>query len=184
MAARPGVRHLLLVLPLIAVAVWVGWRARSVRDDPAAVLRALRAAPAPVLPDAGAVGAAGRTAPESYDRESLYQFIDGAAEAYLTRGFEVCVAVTYSFAVAGAPLEVAAEVYRFSGGDGARGQRDQERPLAAAAVPGAADAASDGTVLLAVRGRDLLKLTALGTDPSNGAILARIATTWELGSGT
>jgi hypothetical protein len=184
MTARPGVRHVLLLLPLVAVAAWVGWRAGTMRDDPAAVLRALRAAQTPALPEAGAVGAADRSAPETYDRESLYQFIDGAAEAYLARGFEACVAATYSFAAAGARLEVAAEVYRFSGDDGARGQRDEERPAAAAPVPGAPDAVSDGTVLLAVRGRDLLKLTALATDPNAGAILARIATAWERKDGT
>jgi len=179
MTARPAVRHLLLLLPLVAVVVWVAWRAGALRDDPAAVLRALRAAQAPALPEAGAVGATDRSTPETYDRESLYQFIDGAAEAYLARGFEACVAATYSFAAAGGPLDVAAEVYRFSGGEGARGQRDEERPAAAVAVPEAADALSDGTVLLAVRGRDLLKLTALGADPHTGTILARIATTWE-----
>lgn len=179
MSARPRVRHVLLLLPLVAVAAWVGWRARTPRDDPAAVLRALRAAQVPALPEAGAVGAADRSALETYDRESLYQFIDGAAEAYLTRGFENCIAATYSFKDAGGPLEVAAEVYRFSGDDGARGQRDEERPAAAAPVSGATDAVSDGSVLLAVRGRDLLKLTALGTDPNAGAILARIATAWQ-----
>jgi hypothetical protein len=179
MTGLPRVGHLLLLLPLLAVALWVGWRARTGRDDPAAVLRALRASQLPALPEAGTVGATDRSAPETYDRESLYQFIDGAAEAYLARGFEACVAATYSFAAAGAPLEVAAEVYRFSGGDGARGQRDEERPAAAAAVPEARDALSDGTVLLAVRERDLLKLTALGADPNAGAILARIATAWE-----
>jgi membrane protein required for beta-lactamase induction len=179
MTARPGVRHLLLLLPLAVVAVWVGWRAQAPRDDPAAVLRALRAAQAPALPEAGAVGAAERTATETYDPESLYQFIDGAAEAYLARGFESCIAATYSFAVDGGPFEVAAEVYRFSGGDGALGQRDEERPAAAAVVPEATDAESDGTVLLAVRGRDLLKLTALAASPQSGAVLARIATAWE-----
>lgn len=184
MTARPRVRHLLLLLPLVAVAVWVGWRARAPRDDPAAVLRALRAAQAPTLPEAVAVGAAGRTAPETYDRESLYQFIDGAAEAYLARGFETCVAATYSFTTAGGPLEVAAEVYRFSGTDGPRGQRGEELPTAAAAVPEADDALSDGTVLLAVRGRDLLKLTALGVDPQSGVLLARVATTWERNDAT
>jgi hypothetical protein len=181
MTARPGARHLVLLLPLLAVAVWVGWRARALRDDPAAVLRALRAVQAPALPEAGAVGAIDRSTPETYDRESLYQFIDGAAEAYLARGFEICVAATYSFAAVGGPLDVAAEVYRFSGGDGARGQRDEELPSAAAAVTGAGDAASDGTVLLAVRGGDLLKLTALGADPQSGVLLARIAAAWERG---
>ena len=179
MIGPPRVRHILLLLPVVAVALWVAWRARTVRDDPAAVLRALRAAQAPALPEAGAVGAADRSAPESYDRESLYQFINGAAESYIARGFESCVAATYSFATAGAALEVAAEVYRFSGDEGARSQRDEERPTAAAPVPGAGDAASDGTVLVAVRGRDLLKLTALGTVPESGAILARIAAAWE-----
>jgi len=100
MTARPAVRHLLLLLPLVAVVVWVAWRAGALRDDPAAVLRALRAAQAPALPEAGAVGATDRSTPETYDRESLYQFIDGAAEAYLARGFEACVAATYSFAAA------------------------------------------------------------------------------------
>jgi hypothetical protein len=178
MIGLPRVRHLVLLLPLVAVAAWIGWRAGTARDDPTAVLRALRAAQAPALPEADAVGATDRSAPESYDRESLYQFINGAAESYLARGFESCVAATYSFAAAGGALEIAAEVYRFSSDAGARGQRDEERPTAAAPVPGAGDAASDGTVLFAVRGRDLLKLTALGSGAETGAILARIATAW------
>ncbi|MCJ7673002.1 MAG: hypothetical protein MUP67_13295, partial [Acidimicrobiia bacterium] len=59
--ARLRVRHALLLLPLVLVAVWLAARGRAVRDDPADVLRALRAAHGPTLPPAGFAGASARS---------------------------------------------------------------------------------------------------------------------------
>ena len=136
--ARLRVRHALLLLPLVLVAVWLVQRGRAVRDDPADVLRALRSAHGPTLPAAGAAGAAARSETSSYDRETLYEYIDGAAEAYLARGFERCLVATYGFV--SPALDVTAEVYRFAAIGGAREQMLSERPNAASPVVGLADA--------------------------------------------
>ena len=62
---RPRVWHALLVLPLALVAAGLVHRGRVTRDDPADVLRALRAAHGPTLPGAQATGCTGRSEPQS-----------------------------------------------------------------------------------------------------------------------
>ena len=171
--------HLLLLLPLVGVAVWMGWRAQRVRDDPAHVLLALKAAAGPTLPAEGRVGATRRTAPQSYDKETLYEFIDGAAEAYLANGFERCIATVYAFADGAGELEVAAEVYRFGTAEGARAQMTAERPASAGAVPALPDAFADPSTVVAVRHRDFLKLTAMATGPAAEAAMGRVAAAWS-----
>ena len=173
---QPG--HLLLLLPLIAVVVWVGWRAGRLRDDPGHVLAVLRAAAGPVLPGEQGVGAATRTAPESYDRQTLYEFIDGAAESYLSNGFERCVATVYTFRDAVGEHEVAAEVYRFTAESGARAQLAAERPGSATTVADLTGAVADASTLLAVRGRDYLKLTAMATGPAVDVAMRGVAAAW------
>lgn len=177
---RPG--HVVLLLPLAAVAAWVGARAGRVRDDPARVLAALQAAAGPALPAESAAGAAARTAPESHDRATLYDFIDGAAESYLANGFERCVAAVYTFRDASREHEIAAEVYRFATPAGARAQLAAEQPGGASEVPGLTGAVADSSTLLAVRGRDYLKLTAMSTGPATDAALRALAAAW-LGGG-
>jgi hypothetical protein len=176
--SRPRVYHLALLLPLAATAVWVAGRARVVRDDPAAVLAVLRAAHGPQLPEAAQTRAKVRTEAEAYDRDTLYEFIDGAADAYLARGFERCVAASYTFATDGGALELAAEAHRFSSPDGARLQLEAEKPADAAAVAGAAGTWADATTLLAVRGRDLLKLTSLTPNANATPAMLRVAAAW------
>lgn len=177
-ARWPRPWHLLLLLPLVGVAGWMGWRAQLVRDDPAHVLLALRAAAGPTLPAEAGAGATRRTTPQSYDRETLYEFIDGAAETYLANGFERCVATVFTFAGAAGELEVAAEVYRFGTPAGASAQMTSERPAGAAAVPGLAEAFADPSTLVAVRRRDYLKLTAMATGPAAEAAMGRLAAAW------
>lgn len=176
---RPG--HLLLVLPLVVVVVWVGWRAERLRDDPAHVLAALRTAAGPVLPAEAAVGAAARSALESYDKQTLYDFIDGAAESYLGNGFERCVATVYTFRAASGEHEIAAEVYRFGAEAGAMAQLASERPGSATEVAGLAGAVADPSTLLVVRGRDYLKLTAMATGPAVDAAMRAVAAAWLSG---
>jgi hypothetical protein len=179
----PRVGHLVLLVPLAAVAVWLVVRGRTAREDPAEVLHALRSASGPALPGAAAAGAIARSETSSYDRETLYEYIDGAAESYLGRGFERCLVATYDFAGKGGfTIEVSAEGYRFSAPGGARAQMLAERPAAAEPVPGVPDAFADATMLVAVRGRDYLKLTALADGPaalpSAAKALASIARAW------
>ena len=175
--ARLRVRHALLLLPLVLVAVWLAARGRAARDDPADVLRALRAAHGPTLPAAGFAGASARSETSSYNRETLYEYIDGAAESYLARGFEGCLVATYTFAGApGAAFDVTAEVYRFAEPGGAREQMLAERPNAATPLPGIADAYVDPATVVAIRGCDYLKLTALGSGAEKA--LADLAAAW------
>jgi hypothetical protein len=175
---RPRVWHALLVLPLVVVAAWLVHGSRTTRDDPADVLRALRAAHGPALPTATAAGGTGRSEPSSYDRETLYEYIDGAAESYLARGFERCLAATYTFAAGSAAFDVTAEVYRFAAPAGARDQMLAERPGDAVPVPGMADAFGDSGTLVAKRGRDYLKLTALASGAEPHEALATLAAAW------
>jgi hypothetical protein len=170
------VHAVLLLVPALAVAL-VASQGRRTREDPAAVLASLRVLAGPALPPPASAAASGATEPARYDRETLYELVDGAAEAYLARGFERCVAVTYAFP-GPPPFEVAAEVHRFGAETGARAQLDAERPTTAAPLPGQPAAVSDGNVLLAARRRDLLKLTALTPDPRGREALAALAAAW------
>ncbi len=177
MRGRFGFRHAaLLVVPALAVALVAaqGWKAR---EDPREVVAALRASAGPVLPPAALAGATSATEPARFDRETLYELVDGAADAYLSRGFERCVSSAYAFP-GDRPFEVAAELHRFTAESGARAQLDTERPAAAVPVPSLPPALSDGNVLLAVRGRDLLKLTALTADPRGRDALLTLASAW------
>lgn len=179
-ASRLKVWHALLLLPLAAVAFWIVERGRTLREDPADVLRHLKTVQAPSLPEAAAAGANERTAIERYDRDTLYDYIDGAAEAMIKRGFERCAVATYALA-GGAPgrLEIAAEVYRFAAADGARQQLDADRPSAAQPSERLPGALTDGTVLLLVSGRDFLKLTSLGRGLNASSPMLQVATAWQ-----
>jgi len=175
---RPGLQHLLLTgLLLLAVGLTL-WPGRRLREDRAEVLTALRAAAGPQLPAAEGAGAQEATPTARYGRENLHDLVNGAAEGYLSRGFERCSAAIYGF---GGGLEVSAEAYRFAAEEGARAQLAAERPAAALPVPGLA-AVSDGNVLLAVQGRDLLKLTSLTPDDRGRAALLGLLHAWTPGA--
>jgi hypothetical protein len=177
---RPRLVHALLLLPLLAVGVWLAMQGRRLRDDPAAVLKALRSGSGPTLPAAAAVQATARTEPTSYDTKTIFDFIDGAAEAYLQRGFERCVASTFTFSKAGGgTFDISAEVYRFSTDKGAAEQLGAERPGDVTPVAGVPGAVADPTSLLAQRGRDYLKLTAMVDDPAARPVLERFAAAWQ-----
>jgi hypothetical protein len=171
---RPGIRHLLLVALLAAAVALVLLPGRHTREDSSAVLAALRASAGPRLPAPADAGAEGTTPPARYTRDTLYELLDGAAEAYLARGFERCVASVYAFA---GGVEIGAEVHRFTAESGARGQLEAERPASALPLEGLA-AVGDDAVVLAVRGRDLLKLTALTPDARGREALRSVVTAW------
>lgn len=183
MRERPRLLHVVLLLPLAALGAWVWQRGTKAAPDRGAVLAALRAASGPLLPDASAAGSTSRAEIARYDRESLYEAIDGAADGYLARGFVSAAMTTYAYPLpggaaapgqaspAGQVPEIAAELHRFETEAGARAQRDSERPSAARPVAGRAETVTDGTVLVAVRGRDYLKLTSLSEGPEAAARL-------------
>lgn len=177
MTLRPW--HLVLLLPLLVLAVWLGQRSARVREDPGAVLAALKAGAELTLPAHEAVGAAARTEVDRYDAEGLYEFINGAADGYLAHGFEQCAAAVYTVPLAdGATLEIQVELHRFATPQGAAARAAAERPSAAHPVPGMDGAESDGAVLLATAGRDMLKLTSLSFDTGGGAALEEFALAW------
>ena len=180
MTARPRLSHAALLLPLAAVVVWVATRGRAVHEDPVEVLLALRAAHGPSLPSEQLVKASSRAAPTTYDRETLYQYIDGAAEAFLARGFQRCATASYSFAAAaGGVFELVAEVYRFASPDGAADQLQADTPAAARPVTDLPGALADGTTLVLVVGSDLLKLTVFDPTPEAAGALRAVAAAWR-----
>jgi hypothetical protein len=171
--------HAALLLALAAALLAVLLPGRRLREEPGDVLRALRSSRGPTLPPADRAGAASATSPSRYGREGLADVIDGAAEGYLANGFVSAAMAVYAFAQGGAPVEVAAEAHRFEREAGARAQAAAERPRRAEAVPGVEGAVSDGTVLLAVAGRDLLKLTVVTPGAGGPAALAAVAAAWR-----
>jgi hypothetical protein len=157
---------------------WIWQRGTRAAPDRGAVLAALRAFHGPLFPEAAAAGSASRGEIARYDRDSLYEAIDGAADGYLSRGFVSAVMTTYGYPPApagGTGPEIAAELHRFASEAGAMAQRDAELPSAARQVPGLAGTFSDGAVLLAVRGRDYLKLTSLSPGPAAAARLEALS---------
>ena len=174
---RPVHAALLLLLAAAVIAVLLpGRRMREERQD---VLRALRAARGPALPAPARVGAASATPASRYGKDTLADVIGGAAEGYLSNGFVAAAMAVYAFAPGAAPVEVSAEAHRFERAAGARAQAEAERPRRAAEVPGVDGAVSDGSVLLALAGRDLLKLTVVSPGPGGPEALAAIAAAWR-----
>jgi hypothetical protein len=171
--------HAALVVVLLLAVAAVLLPGRRIREDPGDVLRALRAARGPGLPAADRVGATSQTAPARYGKDTLADVIDGAAEGYLANGFVAASMAVYAFGEGAAPLEVAAEAHRFEREDGARAQAGAERPPRAREVPGLPGAVFDGGVLVAVVGRDLLKLTVLSPGAGSPDALVAIAAAWR-----
>ncbi len=171
--------HAALALLLALAVAAVLLPGRRTREDAPDVLRALRAARGPGLPAAESVGAASRTPQDRYGKETLADVIDGAAEAYLANGFVAAAMSVYAFAPGSEPVEVSAEAHRFESAHGARAQAEADRPRRAEPVPGVAGAVSDGSVLLAVAGRDLLKLTVVTPGAGGAQALAAIAAEWR-----
>jgi hypothetical protein len=171
--------HAALLLALLAAVAAVLLPGRRLREEPGDLLRALRAARGPSLPAAQRVGAVSQTAPARYGKDTLADVIDGAAEGYLANGFVSAVMAVYAFGGSPGNVEIAAEAHRFEGDAGARAQAGAERPRRAAPVPGLPGAVSDGGVLLAVAGRELLKLTVVSPGADAAEALAAIAAAWR-----
>ncbi len=76
---RPRWIHFVLLVALAVVLAVVWGRGRVLREDRAIVLQALREALGPRLPAASRAGALSSTEPTLYDKDSLYELIDGAA---------------------------------------------------------------------------------------------------------
>lgn len=171
--------HFILLLPLLGLAVWLGQRSAQEREDPAELLSALQVDAVPGLPSVEAAGAVARTPIETYDADGLYEFINGAADGYLAHGFELCEAAVYTMPLEGdATVEIQAELHRFATPQGAVARVAAERPGAAEEIAGMDAAVSDGFVLLATAGREMLKLTSLSFDHPAGPALEQLASAW------
>lgn len=164
-----------LLLPLVGVAVWVGLRARRIREDPARMLEALRSEAAPVLPEAASVGASGRTEVSRYGPGNLVDWVDGGAEALLRAGFRKAVVATYGFSD-GTEVEVA--VISFVSAERARAWLEGERP------PDARPLGESGTgwvaadVAGATQGAVALRALTMVPDEDSEGTLARIVRVW------
>jgi hypothetical protein len=179
---RPRFRlvHAGLLALLAAVVAAVLWPGRARREEPAGVLLALQAARGPALPPPARAGATSSTPVARYGQATLADVINGAAEAYLARGFKAAAFATYGFGPAGAPeVEVAAEAHRFETEAGAQAQLEAERPRRGGPVAGLPAASSDGAVLVTRAGRELLKLTVLTPGPGGADALAAVAGAWK-----
>jgi hypothetical protein len=175
---RPVHAALLALLGAVLAAVLIPGRVP--RAEPADVLLALQAARGPALPQPGRAGAASATPVARYGRETLADVIDGAAEAYLERGFTAAAFATYAFGLPGdPPVEVAAEAHRFKTEAGAEAQAQAERPPRARPLPGLPGAVSDGSVLVARAGREVLKITLLSPGAGGADALASLANAWK-----
>jgi hypothetical protein len=172
--------HVGLVAVLVALVAAVLWPGRQRREDRADVLAALKASRGPSLPELARAGATSATAPVRASRESLADVLDGAAEAYLSRGFTAAAIDTNSIGPpGGSPVEEAAEAHRFQTAEGAAEQLAAERPRRAQPLSGLDGAVGDGSVLLWRVGRDLLKLTLVTPGAGGTDALAAVASAWK-----
>lgn len=179
-AARLRLLHLALLLPLAALLVWIAGSGRSVRSDPSDVLAALRKAQAPHLPTARSLGASAATEPARYNRETLYEYINGAAEAYIALGFTECVTSIYIYERPDGPAaEFAVDVFRFESEEGAKRRCADEAPSPADPLPGFSSGAVGEMVLVAAAGRDLLKITSLTPGAASRETLLALAQAWR-----
>ena len=129
--------------------------------------------PAAYLPRANSpAGWTVSKAPQDYNADTLWEFIDGAAETYVGFGFEAAVSAGYKYAGS----EVGVEIYRMSDSLHAFGIYAQERPPAAQAVPAGAEGYAISNVLNFRKGGCYVKLTAPAPDkpgPAAMMVLAR-----------
>jgi hypothetical protein len=124
---------------------------------------------ASLLPPGGSVAGWSRNRePQVYGPGNLWEFINGAAETYLAFGFQEAASAGYRNA---AGLEVTVDVFRMADAVNAFGIFRQELNPTAEAVPVGTEGYSSANVLNFWKGRDYVKVTALGTSDS---VLAEI----------
>ncbi|RPJ71261.1 MAG: hypothetical protein EHM24_04810 [Acidobacteria bacterium] len=126
------------------------------------------------LPDPGAVPGWTRTGePRRYGPGNLWEYIDGAAETFLTFGFQE--AATADYADAARKLEVTIDIYRMGDPTGAYGMYAEERNPSATFLPVGSEGYRSGNVLNFWAGPCYVKLTAPREDPGLTAGLEALA---------
>jgi hypothetical protein len=105
--------------------------------------------------------------PEStvYTPETLWEFINGAADLFVSYGFRDLHVAYYR---AAPEMEIRAEVYRHSTVENAYGMYSQERSPENAAAPRGTEGYSDEGILNFTAGRWYVKLSAAGPVPEPG----------------
>lgn len=176
MSGRLRFSHLLLMVPLVAVIVWVGVRTQRVLEGPQAVLEALQSGSGPILPS-GADSGFSRSSVTVYDRETLYECVGDDATHYLELGFQTGRGVTYSSESRGEVM-VEAIAFRFGMSSGAREAWETKRPEGATTVDGLEQAVANDHVMAVVRGRDLLRLRVVSGDGRARAALEKLVRSW------
>jgi hypothetical protein len=124
------------------------------------------------LPTAGALpGWARSKPPQTYTADTLWEFIDGAAETYVGFGFQEALSAGYAFGGS----DVGIEIYQMADSVGAFGIYTQERPPAAQAVSAGVEGYANSNVLIFWKGPRYVKLIAAGPDKPGLAAVTALA---------
>jgi len=99
---------------------------------------------------------------QTYTPTTLFDYINGAAEAFLRMGFEELAALDYARVVGAAEQSLTVDVYRHSSNNTGFGIYRQERPSSGKALDIGAEATYVPGVLLFVKGAYYVKITGAG----------------------
>jgi predicted small lipoprotein YifL len=167
---------------LAVIAVSLGACGRREPTPPAAVASSTPPAAATadekaflaLLPASGAAANWSRIKePRRYSQADLWEYIDGAAEAYLAFGFQELATAGYALAPAG--TDVTADLFRMADPVSAFGIFAQERAASCDAVSVGVEGCSAGGVLAFWSGPYFVKLTAFKDTPDTRQALVALA---------
>jgi len=126
------------------------------------------------LPDGAAVPGWARTSgPKRYDPDNLWEYINGAAETFVTYGFQE--AATANYADAARKLEATIDIYRMGDEVGAYGMYAEERNPKATFLEVGAEGYHSGNTLNFWAGPCYVKLTSPRETPEGAAGLEALA---------
>jgi hypothetical protein len=132
-------------------------------------------APSPLaayLPSSGTPAGWARTKPvQAYGPDNLWEFINGAAETYVSYGFQQALGTGFSHTGA----DVGVEIYEMAGTLHAFGIFAQERPPSAQALSAGEDAYANGNVVVFRKGACYAKLIAPASSQPGLAALTALA---------
>ena len=126
------------------------------------------------LPDAGSVPGWSRTSePKRYNPDDLWEYINGAAETFVTYGFQEAATATYHDA--GRKLEATIDIYRMGDATGAYGMYAEERNPGATFLKVGAEGYRSGNTLNFWAGPAYVKITSPRETPEVAAALEALA---------
>ncbi len=112
---------------------------------------------------------------ETYEGESLYEYIDGGAEIYHQYGFVEVSTALYSRE----GTEVVADVYAFVDEDNAYGLFSSLRPIEPGIVRLGAEGFASSTTIDFVKGNFLVRLVAYDESPATSSALMSLGTAFD-----